>query len=105
MIMIQFLLPVLNLNGKQGHFRRPNGGWRRRGLTEIVPDDTAILVHLVYATPENFTGKVLYTDLRRAYLLPEAARMLYRASECLRVRASRPAVADIRCRTSDVGPA
>lgn len=54
------------------------------GLTEIVPDDTAILVHLVYATPENFTGKVLYTDLRRAYLLPEAARMLYRASECLR---------------------
>ena len=29
------------------------------GLTEIVPDDTAILVHLVYATPENFTGKVL----------------------------------------------
>lgn len=54
------------------------------GLTEIVPDDTAILVHLVYATPENFTGKVLYTDLRRAYLLPEAARMLSRASECLR---------------------
>ena len=55
-----------------------------RDRTEIVPDDTAILVHLVYATPENFTGKVLYTDLRRAYLLPEAARMLYRASACLR---------------------
>ena len=54
------------------------------GLTEIVPDDTAILVYLVYATPENFTGKVLYTDLRCAYLLPEVARMLYRASECLR---------------------
>ncbi len=53
------------------------------GLTEIVPDDTAILVHLVYATPDNFMGRVLYADLHRAYLLPEVAQMLYRAAEYL----------------------
>ena len=33
--------------------------------------------------PDNFVGRVLYTDLHRAYLLPETARALHRAQTAL----------------------
>ena len=53
------------------------------GLVEIVPNDSTISVHLVYATPDNFMGEAVYGDLRRAYLLPEVALMLQHAAELL----------------------
>ena len=53
------------------------------GLVEIVPNDSTISIHLVYATPNNFMGEAVYGDLQRAYLLPEVALMLEHAAELL----------------------
>lgn len=55
-----------------------------QGLVDVrrfVPD---LHVRLMYARPDNFVGRVLYTDLHTAYLHPEAARGLARAQRALR---------------------
>ncbi len=49
---------------------------REMGLVDVREADFSLRVRLVYATVENFTGKVLYTDLRKAFLLPEMAERL-----------------------------
>lgn len=59
----------------------------RQGMVDVGAMDTTLAVRLMYARADNFTGRVLYTDLRRAYLHPEAARALVRASGELRRRA------------------
>lgn len=43
-----------------------------------------VKVELMYARPYNFTGKVLYTDLERAWLHPAAAKALAKAAEALK---------------------
>lgn len=43
----------------------------------------SIPVDLMYTRADNFTGQVLYTDLREAYLHPKAARALAKAQEIL----------------------
>lgn len=50
-------------------------------VQDVAPD---IHVSLMYARPDNFTGQVLYADLREAYLHPKAARALARAQELLK---------------------
>ena len=35
----------------------------------------------MYARPDNFVGRVLYTDLHHAYLLPETARALRKETQ------------------------
>jgi D-alanyl-D-alanine dipeptidase len=37
----------------------------------------------MYSRPDNFTGHVLYGDLRQAYLHPKAAKALARAQRLL----------------------
>lgn len=54
------------------------------GLIDILDIDPTLVVKLVYATPDNFMGEILYKDLREAYLLPEAAAMLARAHQNLK---------------------
>lgn len=61
---------------------------RALGLVNIAEIDTSIAVHLVYATADNFTGQVLYSDMRKAFLLPEAARRLADAQK--KLKAVRP---------------
>lgn len=56
----------------------------RQGLVDIAEVDSTIRVSLMYGRDDNFTGRVLYTDLRRAYLHPEAAEALKRAQAILR---------------------
>jgi len=56
----------------------------RAGLVDVARLDTTLRVDLMYARADNFTGKVLYTDLRKAYLRPEAARALVEAQRLLR---------------------
>ena len=53
------------------------------GLEDVQVLDTSIRVHLVYATPDNFLGRVLYADIRRAFLLPAMARKLVAAQQAL----------------------
>lgn len=40
-------------------------------------------VYMVYATPYNFMGRVLYEGLDEAYLVPEAIEKLKKANELL----------------------
>ncbi len=59
----------------------------RQGMVDLQRVDPTIQVSLMYARPDNFTGKVLYTDLHHAYLHPEAAAALRKAqAELKRLR-------------------
>lgn len=55
-----------------------------QGLVDILTVDSTIQVSLMYSRADNFTGKVLYTDLHEAYLHPKAATALAKAQKALR---------------------
>ena len=54
------------------------------GLQNVATEIPGIEVYMVYATPYNFMGRVLYTGLDEAYLVPEAVEKLRKANELLR---------------------
>ena len=54
------------------------------GLTDVSTLDSGIMVQIVYATPYNFMGKVLYKDITRAYLQPDVAQKLLKAYKALK---------------------
>ena len=56
------------------------------GLQNISDEISGIEVYMVYATPYNFMGRVLYEGLDEAYLVPEAVEKLRKANELLRKR-------------------
>ena len=56
------------------------------GLTNIADVDSTIRVDLMYASPHNFTGRVLYDNLKEGYLHPDAAKALAAAQKELRKR-------------------
>jgi len=61
---------------------------REMGLVDITEIDSAIRVHLVYATADNFLGYILYEDIRKAFMLPAVAEKLSDARR--RLQAERP---------------
>lgn len=58
---------------------------RTLGMVDIQEVDASIRVHLIYATKENFVGKVLYWDLHKAFMLPETALRLSDAQRRLKI--------------------
>lgn len=60
----------------------------RQGMVDVADVDSTIRVSLMYSRADNFTGQVLYTDLREACLHPKAARALAEAQR--RLTAVRP---------------
>lgn len=56
----------------------------RQGMVDIRAKDPSIKVSLMYSRADNFTGSVLYTDLKRAYLHPKAAAALVKAQRRLK---------------------
>lgn len=50
------------------------------GLVDVSEMDTTINVNLMYSRSDNFTGTRLYDGLEKAYLHPEAATALVKAS-------------------------
>ena len=58
------------------------------GYVNVKEQDSRILVDLMYAKADNFTGKLLYADLREAYLHPDAIAPLLKAQQLL--KAERP---------------
>lgn len=54
------------------------------GLQSVGEEIEGVEVYMVYATPYNFMGRVLYEGLDEAYLVPEAMEKLRRANELLR---------------------
>ena len=57
---------------------------QRMGLKNVEAEDSTIRVDLMYAKADNFTGKVLYGDLREAYLHPVAMAALVKAQSLLK---------------------
>lgn len=56
----------------------------KRGLVDIQKVDQSILVVLKYSTTDNFIGRDVYGELTRAYLQPEMAKRLAKASALLK---------------------
>ena len=56
----------------------------KRGYVNVQKADPSIFVSLMYSRADNFTGEILYTDLREAYLHPKAAAALVKAQKRLR---------------------
>ncbi len=56
------------------------------GLLNVAEEIPGIEVYMVYATPYNFMGRVLYDELDEAYLTKEAMDMLKVANDYLRKR-------------------
>ena len=57
---------------------------RAAGLVDIHDKDSTIAVHLVYATPYNFMGKVLYNDMTKAFMIEDMAENFVRANRLLK---------------------
>jgi D-alanyl-D-alanine dipeptidase len=55
----------------------------KMGLVEVRSIDLRIRVALPYASNDNFTGEVLYESSQYAYLQPDVAAMLAKASQLL----------------------
>ena len=62
---------------------REEGKFRRPDLVELVEVDRTLRLDVRYATPNNFTGRAVYTEAR-AFLQRPAAEALARASRALR---------------------
>jgi len=56
------------------------------GLVDIATLDTTIIVELMYASPDNFVGEIMYHDITKAYLHPNAAKAILAASVALHDR-------------------
>ena len=56
----------------------------RIGLQNVAEEIPGVEVYMVYATPYNVMGRVLYEELDEAYLVPEAMEKLRKANELLR---------------------
>lgn len=56
------------------------------GFVNIAQADSSIVIDLMYTRADNFTGTVLYEDLKEAYLHPDAMECLKRAQRLLKER-------------------
>lgn len=54
------------------------------GLQNVADEISSIEVYMVYATPYNFMGEVLYGGPDEAYLVPEIMEKQRKANELLR---------------------
>lgn len=57
---------------------------QKAGYVNITQLDSTIHVSLMYSRADNFTGTILYEDLREAYLHPIAAKALVKAQKRLK---------------------
>ncbi len=54
------------------------------GLVNLLEKDSTLIVDLMYAKANNFTGEILYKDLTEAYLIPEVAEAVVKAHSLLK---------------------
>lgn len=56
------------------------------GFVNIAEADSSIAIDLMYTRADNFTGTILYEDLKEAYLHPDAMKSLKQAQRLLKER-------------------
>ena len=81
-IITLLVLPSL-LSAQELQPPREEGEFRRPDLVELVEVDRTLRLDVRYATPNNFTGRAVYTEAR-AFLQRPAAEALARANRALR---------------------
>ncbi|MEI3155842.1 MAG: hypothetical protein V8S95_12665 [Odoribacter sp.] len=54
--------------------------FKAMGLVNIQDINPNIQVDLKYATTDNFTGKIVYTDFKEAFFVKEVALLTYSGS-------------------------
>ncbi|HEV3471088.1 MAG TPA: M15 family metallopeptidase [Pyrinomonadaceae bacterium] len=79
--------------GQRQHPPREEGNFRAPDLVEIIKLDPTVRLDIRYATPDNFTGRAVYTEAR-AFLQRPAALALVRAHRALKKRGYGLAVFD-----------
>lgn len=57
---------------------------KQQGYVDVQDEDPTIKVSLMYSRPDNFTGKILYKDLKEAFLHQQAAKALAKAQKELK---------------------
>lgn len=57
---------------------------KQQGFVDVQDEDPTIKVSLMYSRPDNFTGKILYKDLKEAFLHPQATKALAKAQKELK---------------------
>lgn len=57
---------------------------KQQGYVDVQDEDPTIKVSLMYSRHDNFTGKILYKDLKEAFLHPQAAKALAKAQKELK---------------------
>lgn len=57
---------------------------KQQGYVDVQDEDPTIKVSLMYSRSDNFTGKILYKDLKEAFLHPQAAKALAKAQKELK---------------------
>ena len=82
LILVSLLVP--RPAGAQAALSPTARSMARQGLVNVRDIDPTIRVSLMYARPDNFTGRVLYKDLREAYLHPLAAQAVRKAQRRLK---------------------
>ena len=82
LILVSLLVP--RSAGAQAALSPTARSMARQGLVNVRTIDPTIRVSLMYTRADNFTGKVLYNDLREAYLHPLAAQALKKAQRRLK---------------------
>lgn len=78
-VLCAALLPL----AAQNRHDTTEGSMERQGMVKVKNVCPTIHVSLMYGRADNFTGKVLYTDLKEAYLHPQAAKALAKAQKIL----------------------
>ena len=81
---IVLLWTVLASVGASAQLSATARGMAKMGLQNIADVDPSIAIDLKYTRADNFVGVVLYTDLREAYLHPDAMACLVKAQRLLR---------------------
>ena len=82
-LLIYFLLVPVMMMG-QGKVSATARSMAKQGFVDVTTLDSTIQVSLMYSTADNFTGRVLYKDLREAYLHPKAAKAVVKAQQLLK---------------------
>ena len=87
-VLLLFLANAINVAFAGNHSQVAKGttakSMEHQGMVNIKNVDSTIEVSLMYARKDNFTGEVLYDNLRQAYLHPKAADALARAQKYLK---------------------
>ena len=76
-LSVIFVMMLVNMSGGAQSMKE-------QGYVNIKDVDPTIRVSLMYTRPDNFTGRVLYTDLKDAYLHPDAAQALKKCQQRLK---------------------